>query len=91
MLSEAKLPNSFWAETLNIFAYVINLSPVVALDGVVPNRFDQDVSYDNLKVFGCKACVHVPKDERSKLNVKTNNVSSLVMVKMSLVSLLRSN
>ena len=71
VLSEAKLPNSFWAEALTTVAYVINLYPVVALDGVVPNRFDQDVSYDNLKVFGCKACVHVPKDERSKLDVKT--------------------
>ena len=46
MLSEAKLPNSFWAEALNIVAYVINLSPVVALDGDVPKRvwFDKDVS-----------------------------------------------
>ena len=81
------------AEALNTVAYVINLSPVVALDGDVPDRvwFDKDVSFDHLKVFRCKACVHVPKDERSKLNVKTNNVSSLVMVKMSLVSLLRSN
>ena len=93
MLSKAKLRNSFWAEALNTVTYVINLSPVVALDGDVPNRvwFDKDVSYDHLKVFGSKASVHVPKDERSKLNVKTNNVSSLVMVKMSLVSLLRSN
>ena len=49
------------------------MSPVVALDGDVPNRvwFDKDVFYDHLKVFGCKACVHVPKDERSKLDVKT--------------------
>ena len=49
------------------------MSPVVALDGDVPNRvwFDKDVSYDHLNVFGCKACVQVPKDERSKLNVKT--------------------
>ena len=71
VLLEAKLPNSFWAEALNIVAYVINLSPVVALDGDVPNRvwFDKDV---HLKVFRCKACVHVPKDERSKLDVKTN-------------------
>lgn len=30
-----------------------------------------DVSYDHLRVFGCKAFVHIPKDERSKLNVKT--------------------
>ena len=27
VLSEAKLPNSFWTEALNIVAYVINLSP----------------------------------------------------------------
>ena len=73
LLSEAKLSNSFWAEALNTVAYVINLSLVVALDGDVPNRilFDKDVSYDDLKVFGCKACVHVPKDKRSKLDVKT--------------------
>ena len=38
MLSEAKLPNSFWAEALDTVSYVINLSPVVALDGDVPNR-----------------------------------------------------
>ena len=63
------------------------MSPVVALDGDVPNRvwFDKDVSYDHLKVFGCKACVHFPKNERSKLDVKKlSNASSLVMVKMSL-------
>ena len=46
VLLEAKLPNSFWAEALNTVAYVINLSPVVALDGDVPKRvwFDKDVS-----------------------------------------------
>ena len=73
VLSDAKLWNSFLAEALNVVAYVINLSPVVALDGDVPNRvwFDKDVFYDHLKVFGCKACVHVPKDEWSKLDVKT--------------------
>ena len=74
MLSKAKLQNSFWAEALNTVAYVINLYPIVALDGDVPNRvwFDKAVSYDHLKVFGCKACVHVPIDDRSKLDVKTN-------------------
>nr|GEW90380.1 retrovirus-related Pol polyprotein from transposon TNT 1-94 [Tanacetum cinerariifolium] len=29
-----------------------------------------DVSYSHLRVFGCKASVHIPKDERSKLDVK---------------------
>ena len=30
----------------------------------------KDVSYDHLRLFGCKAFVHIPKDERSKLDVK---------------------
>ncbi|GJU87980.1 putative RNA-directed DNA polymerase [Tanacetum coccineum] len=30
----------------------------------------KDVSYHHLRVFGCKAYVHIPKDERSKLDVK---------------------
>ena len=73
VLSQTKLSNSFWAEELNTVVYVINLSPAVALDGDVPNKvwFNKDVSYDHLKVFGCKTCVHVPKYERSKYVVKT--------------------
>ena len=35
MFSDAKLSDSFWAEALNIVAYVINLSPTVALNGDV--------------------------------------------------------
>ena len=31
---------------------------------------EKDVSYDHLRVFGCKAFVHIPKDERSKIDVK---------------------
>jgi hypothetical protein len=26
------------------------------------------MSYDHLKVFGCRACVYIPKNERSKFN-----------------------
>ncbi|KAB5564961.1 hypothetical protein DKX38_005015 [Salix brachista] len=39
----------------------------------VPDRVwnGKDVFYDQLRVFGCKAFVHIPKDERSKLDVKT--------------------
>ncbi|GKG53247.1 retrovirus-related pol polyprotein from transposon TNT 1-94, partial [Tanacetum coccineum] len=31
---------------------------------------DKDVSYHHLRVFECKASVHIPKDERSKLDMK---------------------
>ena len=51
---------------------LINLSPLVPLKGDEPERvwIGKDVSYDNLRVFGCKAFVHIPKYERSKLDVK---------------------
>ena len=31
----------------------------------------KDVSYTHLRVFGCRAFVHIPRDERSKLDKKT--------------------
>ena len=51
---------------------LINISPSVPLKGDVPERLWtwKYVSYDNLRVFGCKAFVHIPKDERLKLDVK---------------------
>ena len=53
--------------------YVLNLSPSVPLAGDIPQRVwsGKDVVYKHLKVFGCKAFVHVPRDEISKLDSKT--------------------
>ncbi|GKV30059.1 hypothetical protein SLEP1_g38923 [Rubroshorea leprosula] len=73
LLVKAKLPRTFWPKAFNTVAHVINLSPTIALDNDVPDRvcYGKDVSYDHLWVFGCKAFVHVAKDERTKLNAKT--------------------
>ena len=73
LLSDAKLPNSFWGEALYAVAHVINLTPTIALQNDVPDSFwyGKKPSYDHLRVFGCKCFVHVPKDERSKLDAKT--------------------
>lgn len=73
LLSDSKLPDSFWAESLNIVTYDINLSTTIASDGDVPYRvwFDKNIFYDYLRVFRCNTFVHTPKNERSKLNVKT--------------------
>ena len=73
LLSQAKLPRSFWGEALNTVVHVLNLSPCVPLQFDVPNRVwtGKDVFYNHLWVFGCKAFVHIPKDEISKLDVKT--------------------
>jgi len=73
LLSHSKLPKAFWGEALVTAAYVLNHSPCVPLQYEAPEKIwsGRDISYDQLRVFGCKAYVHVPKDERSKLDVKT--------------------
>ena len=87
-LSKAKLSNSFCGEALLTAAHIINLSPDVSLKSDVPNSvwYGKNVSNDHFRVFGCKAFVHVPKDERSKLDDKTGNAPSLDMVLMNLVT-----
>ena len=73
LLSQAKLPRSFWGEAMKTTVDVINLSPSYPLNGDVPERLwtGKDVSYEHLRVFGCRAFVHIPKDERSKLDSKS--------------------
>ncbi|CAJ2645756.1 unnamed protein product [Trifolium pratense] len=73
MLSEAKLPQHYWGEALYTAVHVINLTPNVVLNSEVPDKiwFGKTVKYDHLRVFGSKAFVHVPKDERSKLDAKS--------------------
>lgn len=72
MLSHSKLPKSFWGEAVRTAVDLINLSPSVPLNGDVPEKIwtGKDISYNKLRVFGCKAYVHIPKDERSKLDDK---------------------
>ena len=52
---------------------LINISPIAPLDGDVLERLwtKKDVSYKHLRVFGCRAYVPIPMDERSKLDDKT--------------------
>ena len=69
MLSQAKFPRIFWAKAMFTVVHIINLSPSVPLDGNIPQRVwtGKDVSYKHLRVFGCRAFVHIPRDGRSKL------------------------
>ena len=72
MLKLVKLPKSFWGEAVNIAFYLINRSPIVPLNFDISQRVwtGKDVSYSHLKVFGCKSFMHVPKEQRSKLDDK---------------------
>lgn len=73
MLLDANLDQKFWAEAANTAAYVLNrisrkrgeVSPEELWSGKCP-------SLSHLRVFGCKALVHIPKQKRnSKLTSKS--------------------
>ena len=75
MLKLAKLPKSFWSEAINTTVYLINISPSVLLDFDIPQRVwtRKGVLYSHLKMFGCKAFMHVPNEQRSKLDDKATS------------------
>lgn len=70
MLSHAKLPKFFWGEAMRTVVDSINFSPIVVLDSGVPNRVwtGKDVFYDHLRVFACRAYVHVLEYGRSRFD-----------------------
>ena len=76
MLSVSHLPLKFWAEALSTTVYVRNRSPTKALRPMTPQEaWTGEKPYvDHFRVFGCHLYVHIPKDERKKLDFKSKNV-----------------
>ena len=72
MLADSGLPQKFWAEALSTAAYLINRSPTRSLTGKTPFEawFGKKPNVKHLRVFGCAAYIHVPKDVRKKLDPK---------------------
>lgn len=74
MLFHAKLPDVFWAEAVATATYIRNRSPTSCFEGETPYerwyKCKPDVGH--MKVFGCTAYVHVPKEKRLKLDVKSS-------------------
>ena len=72
MLLDSKLPQKFWAEALSTATYLWNRSPTKAIEGMTPHEAwtKEKSQVKHLRVFGCDAYVHIPKDERQKLDSK---------------------
>ena len=72
MLSNSRLPHRFWAEALSTAGYLINRSPTKSLSDKTPfeawHRKKPNVKH--FRVFGCSAYIHIPNDERNKLDPK---------------------
>ena len=66
------LEKHFWVEVVKTTCYLINRSPTTALDGGIPEEVwtSRKENYSHLKVFGCEAFVHIPKENRTKLDYK---------------------
>jgi hypothetical protein len=62
--------------------YLVNRSPSSMLDDKTPQEVwtGKKPSLTHLKVFDCDACVHVPKENKSKLDKKAS--ISLLDIKM---------
>ena len=73
MLLDAKLPHRFWAEAISTATYLRNRSPTSAVKGATPHQalYGERPRMEHLRVFGSTAHVHIPKDERGKLDSKT--------------------
>ena len=74
MLKHSGLAKPFWAEAASTTMYLINRSPSAALEGEVPDIVwsGRSIEYHHLKTFGCEAYVHVPKENRSKLDERAH-------------------
>ena len=72
MLSGVGIAQELWVEALNIAKYLLNMSPSSTLVDMTPHELwsGKKPLVSHLKVFGCNAFVHVPKEKRSKLDEK---------------------
>ena len=72
MLIDANLPHKFWAEALSTAVYLKNRSPTKAVKDMTPFEAWKNTKpkVGHLRVFGCEAFAHIPKDERHKLDAK---------------------
>ena len=77
---KCKIAKLILGEVIRIVIDLINLSPSVPLNGDIPQRVwtGKDISYKHLKVFSCKTFVHIPRDEKNKLDGKSKECIFLV-------------
>ena len=75
MLCAAKVPGNFWAEAVANAVYVRNRSPTSSLHKKTPYEawWGKKPSVQHLRVFGCHAYAHIPKQHRKKLDKKTES------------------
>ena len=72
ILSGARLGQELWVVVVDTACYLKNRSPTSTLVNKTPLEvwYGKKTSIAHLKVFGCDAFMHVPKEKRSKMDNK---------------------
>lgn len=72
MLAESSLPKAFWEDAFRTAVYLKNRCPHRALNRKTPyeiwNGYKPNLNH--LRVFGCRALIHIPQCNRKKLDMK---------------------
>jgi hypothetical protein len=73
MLKTKSLGNEFWAEAVHTTIYTLNRCPTREILNLTPEEAwsGYKPSVAHMKVFGCTAYAHVPKEKRRKLDDKS--------------------
>lgn len=76
MLIDACLPKKFWAEAVSTAAYVINHSPTKSINYKTPEEMWTGIkpNVQHLRIFGCPAMMHIPKEKRLKWDCKSKEL-----------------
>jgi hypothetical protein len=72
MMKGKNLSNDFWAQAINIFVYLKNISPTRCLNHKTPFEalYDSKPTVNNLRIFWCKDFAHIPMENKKKLDAK---------------------
>jgi hypothetical protein len=67
-------PLQFWVDVVDTTVYLINKGPSISLYGGIPKEAwtCKKVNYSFMKTFGYEAFVHIDKENRTKLEAKSN-------------------
>lgn len=76
MLLNAGLPKLYWADAIHTAAYIINRSPTRSLAFKTPMEMwsGRKPNVDHMRIFGCEAMVHLPKEKRRKWDPKAHKM-----------------
>jgi hypothetical protein len=74
MLNNVKLQQELWAIEVTTTCYLVNQSPLVAIEYNIPEEIWTCHSCDNssMKAFGCDDYSIISEDQHSKLDPRSN-------------------